>query len=45
MKKQNTRDVKAHLLRGAFYLLLFVGLVVVVALSAAINMPNPASKF
>jgi N-acetylneuraminic acid mutarotase len=45
IKKQNTRDVKAHLLRGAFYLLLFVGLVVVVALSAAINMPNPASKF
>src|SRR5947208_7355064 len=45
MKKQNTRDVKAHLLRGAFYLLLFVGLVVVVALSAAINMPSPASKF
>src|SRR5256714_14490363 len=45
MKKQNTRDVKAHLLRGAFYLLLFVGLVVVVALSAAINMPNPGSKF
>src|SRR5437762_5940173 len=45
MKKQNTRDVKAHLLRGAFYLLLFVCLVVVVALSAAINMPSPASKF
>src|SRR5438067_13000771 len=45
MKKQNTRDVKAHLLRGAFYLILFVGLVVIVALSAAINMPNPASKF
>src|SRR5947209_1969532 len=45
MKKQNTRYVKAHLLRGAFYMLLFVGMVMDVALSAAIDMPNPASKF
>jgi hypothetical protein len=45
MKQQNTRDVKAHLLLSAFYLLLFVGAVVVVFLSAAINMPDPASKF
>src|SRR2546421_494826 len=45
LKKQNTRDVKAHLLRSAFYLLLFVGVIVVVPLSGAINMPNPVSKF
>ncbi|PYJ00936.1 MAG: hypothetical protein DMF00_06405 [Verrucomicrobia bacterium] len=45
LKKQNTRDVKAHLLRDALYLLLFVGVIVVVPLSGAINMPNPASKF
>src|SRR5438552_2927540 len=45
LKKQNTRDVKAHLLLGAFYLLLFVGAVVVVPLSAAINMPDPAPQF
>ena len=45
MKKQNTRDVKVHLLRDALYLLLFVGVIVVVPLSGAINMPNPASKF
>jgi N-acetylneuraminic acid mutarotase len=44
MKKQNTRNVKVHLLLGGFYLLLFVGAVVVVPLSAAIDMPNPASK-
>ena len=34
-----------RLLLGAFYLLLFVGAVVIVPLSVAINMPNPASKF
>jgi N-acetylneuraminic acid mutarotase len=45
MKKQNTRDINAHLIWGAFYLLLFVGAGVIVALSAAINMPDPASKF
>src|SRR5436309_6190460 len=45
MKKQNTRYVKAHLLRGAFYMLLFVAVIMVVAMSAAINMPNSASKF
>ena len=45
LKKQKTRDVKAHLLLGGFYLLLFAGEVVVVPLSAAINVPNPASKF
>src|SRR5215467_7463834 len=46
LKKQNTRNVKVHLLRGAFYLLLFVGAVTVVPLSAAINTPNlaPATR-
>jgi N-acetylneuraminic acid mutarotase len=43
LKKQNTRNVKAHLLRGTFYMLLFVE-VVMVALSAPINMPKLASK-
>ena len=36
LKKQNTRDVKAHLLLGAFYLLLFVGVGVLVALSSVL---------
>jgi N-acetylneuraminic acid mutarotase len=44
LKKQNTRDVTAHPLRGAFCPLLFVGLVVVVPLSTAIDIPNLASK-
>jgi N-acetylneuraminic acid mutarotase len=45
LRKQNTRDVKVHLLRGPFYLLLFVGALVVDPLSAAINGPTPASTF
>jgi N-acetylneuraminic acid mutarotase len=37
LRKQNTRNVKVHLLRGAFYLLLFVGAVAVVPFSGAIS--------
>jgi len=45
MKKQTNPNIKAHLLRGAFYLLLFVAVFVIVALSSAINLPNHPPKF
>src|SRR6266487_3581297 len=44
MKKQTDPNIKAHLLRGAFYLLLFVAVFVIVALSSAISLPNHAPK-
>src|SRR6266516_3871325 len=45
MKKQTDPNIKAHLLRGAFYLLLFVAVFVIVALSSAISLPNHPPKF
>src|SRR3982751_844976 len=45
MKKHNARYVKPHSLRGAFSLVLFAGLGVVVALSATINVPDCAVEF
>ena len=45
MKKQINPNIKAHLIRSAFYLLLFIAVFVVVALSSAINLPNHSPKF
>ena len=45
MKKQIDPNIKAHLLRSAFYLLLLVAVGLTVALSSAINLPNHPQKF
>src|SRR5436309_16031755 len=45
MKKHNARYVKPHSLRGAFSMVLFAGLGVVVALSETINVPDCAVEF
>src|SRR5207249_986880 len=45
MKKQTNPNTKAHLLRGAFYLLLFVAVGVIAAFSSAISLPNHFPKF
>ena len=44
MKKQIDPNIKAHLLRSAFYLLLLVAVGLIVALSSAINVPNHPPK-
>src|SRR5947207_5346343 len=45
MKKQTNPNTKAYLLRGAFYLLLFVAVGVIAAFSSAISLPNHFPKF
>src|SRR5581483_12250822 len=45
MKKQTNPNIKAHLLRGAFYLSLLFAVGVVVALSSSITVPTHSPRF